>query len=284
MRLKNLALLSTSLVALGLSATASQAAATMGRVDMGFTEWFDNYDYGGSNSRDYNWTSVTGSARVNIPYNDRTNLQLDFFGDASLHGSGGEGANGIGNGGVGAHINWRDPSEGLLGVFMATGRVWDFYASAPAFMAGLEGQYYCGHWSFYGQAGYMDSDGNYRFLENAGFVRGLVSYYPSSKLKVTVGLAYIDGELDHTYNATSWAWQAGGEYRFGKSVPVAVGLKYQGRDAQVHYSPSYTPELNSNEVTLSFSFLFGGDSIEESDEMGTSTEIPNFDWFRQPYD
>jgi len=288
MNFKNLALVSTSLVALGFSVTTSHAVATMGRVDLGFTEWFDNYDYrygGQGSSYDYDWPSVTGMARVNIPYNDRTNVQLDFFGDGSLdgnHNSGGEGySNGIGNVGLGAHINWRDSSQGLLGVFAAAGRVWDFYYSAPAVMAGLEGQYYCGHWAGYAQLGYMDSDGRYYFLQNAGFARALISYYATPKLKITAGGAYMDGENSYGDNASAWAWQAGGEYWFGKSVPVVVGLKYQGRDAEVHYGP-YKSDLQSNEVTLSVSFMFGGDSIEDADKNGTSTEIANFDWFRLP--
>ena len=288
MNCKTLALLSTSLVALGFSATTSNAAATMGRVDLGFTEWFDHYDYDGEGSYDSDYPSLTGDARVNIPYNNTVNLQLDFFGDASLdsgyHGVEGN-SNGLGNVGVGAHINARDTSEGLLGVFAATGRVWDYsYYNTPAFMAGLEGQYYCGNWTIYGQAGYMDSDGLYDFLQNGGFVRALVSYYPSQKLKITGGLGYIDGDANYgsgtTFNANAWAWQAGAEYWFGKSVPVAAFFKYQGRQQQTHFPGDFTPELTTNEVTAGVTFYFGGDSIEEADRTGAGTEIPNFDWFR----
>ncbi len=275
MNLKNLALISTSLVALGFSATASQAAATMGRIDLGFTQWFDD---GGEGS--YNWPSVTGWGRVNIPYNDRVNLQLEFFGDGSLYGSGGEGSIGVGNVGAGAHINWRDSKEGLLGIFGATGRVWDtYYYSTPVFMAGLEGQYYCGQWTFYGQAGYMDSDTSSYSLQNAGFVRALVSYYPSPKLKMSAGVEYMAGDYENTYNATAWAWEASGEYWFGKSVPIAVTLKYRGRDSTIDYSSSPS-ELNSNAVTGGISIFFGGGDIEEADREGNSTEIQDFDNFR----
>jgi len=286
MNFKSLALISTSVVALAISATAAQAAApAMGVIYLGFAEWWDNYDYGGSDQWNYDHPSLYGSGKVNIPYDTtKVNLQLDFFGDASLHESHSTSSPGsLGNMGLGAHINWRDPSEGLLGVFAATGRVWDIngYNNSPAVMAGLEGQYYCGHWLFYGQAGYMDSD--QYFMQNAGFLRGLLSYYATPKLKVTGGVGYIDGETEG-YNATAVTWQADAQYWFGKSVPVAVTLKYEGRDSEVHYSSSYKPQLNSNEVTVGFSFYFGGDSIEESDKNGPGTEIPNFDWFRIPYD
>lgn len=284
MNFKNLTLISTSIVALGFSATAAQAVM-MGRVDLGFTEWFDNYDFGGQGGFDNDFSSITGMARVNLPYSDRINLQLDLFGDGSLDSGifSGKGS-GYGNFGAGAHINWRDPAQGLLGIFAATGRLWDVFPTnnSPAVMAGLEGQYYCGQWSFYGQAGYMDSDGF--FMENAGFLRGLASYYATPKLKIRGGLAYIDGEAQFgpgTVNATAWAWEAGGEYWFGRTMPIAVTLKYQGRDTEEHVSP-FNPSLNTSEVTLGLTFLFGGDSIEDADKNGNSTEIPNFDWFRLP--
>lgn len=286
MKFKSLALISTSLAALVACASAAQAAPVQGVVYLGVAQWWDNYDYGGSNQFDYNHPSVYGFGKVNIPYDGtKANVQLDFFGDASLHGSQGNQQIGSrGDFGAGVHLNYRNSSEGLLGAFAATGRVWDIhgYESSPAFMAGLEGQYYCGPWMLYGQAGYMDANSS-AFLQNAGFVRGLVSYYATQKLKLTAGGAYMDGETDR-WNASAWAWQADAQYWFGKSVPVAFLLKYEGRDAEVHYSSTYHPELFSNEVSVGFSLYFGGGSIEESDKTGPGTEIPNFDWFRIPYD
>lgn len=297
MNWKSLALISTSIVALGFSASASVAAPppTMGQVDIGFTYWWDTFDYHYDYSPErytYEYPSLTGSARVNMPYSDHVNVQVDLFGDASLDSSsGGEGSYGVGEGnfGGGAHINYRDDT-GLLGVFGAVGRVWDTdsYYSAPAFMAGIEGQYYCDHWTFYGQAGYMDSGGdyNYVFLQNAGFVRGQVSYYASPRLKLNAGLAYMDGEISY-YNgdARAWAWQADVHYWFGKSVPVAAFLKYQGRRADVDYGGGYDGRLDTNELTAGFTWAFGGPAgdIQAADRDGASVETPNFDWFRQPW-
>jgi len=296
MNWKSLALVSTSIVALGFSASASMAAPppTMAQVDLGYTYWWDDFrwKYGSSTYTESDeYPSLTGSARVNMPYSEHVNIQVDMFGDASLDSaSGGEGGNGIGEGnfGGGAHINYRDDT-GLLGVFGAVGRVWDTWGeySTPAYMAGIEGQYYCGHWTFYGQAGYMDSDNNsYVFLENAGFVRGQVSYYASPRLKLNVGLAYMDGDIDQYYDATAWAWQADVHYWFGKSVPVAAFLKYQGRQADDHYGGGYDGRLDSNEVTAGVTWFFGGPSgdIETADRDGPGTDIPNFDWFRQPWE
>lgn len=285
MKFKSLALISTSFAALVAFASTAQAAPVQGVIYLGLAEWWDHYDYNSSDQFDYNHPSLYGFGKVNIPYGGTSaNLQLDFFGDGSLHeSSSSQSVGSLGNVGVGVHINSRDTSEGLLGIFAATGRVWDVDGrnNSPAFMAGLEGQYYCGPWTLYGQAGYMDS--NPYFLQNAGFVRGLVSYYATSKLKVTGGLAYIDGETTG-HNATAFAWQADAQYWFGKSVPVAFTLKYEGRDAEVHYSSTYKPDLFSNQVSVGFSIYFGAGGIEESDKTGPATEIPNFDWFRIPYD
>jgi len=283
MKFRNLALITTSVAALGFSATASQAAPTMGEIYLGVAQWWDNYEFG-SEGYDYNHPSLYGFGRVNIPYDGtKANLQLDFFGDSSLHDSGNLSLAGSrGNFGAGAHVNWRDSSEGLLGLYLATGRVWDIFGAnnSPVFMAGLEGQYYCGHWTMYGQAGYMDSGGGF-FIRNAGLVRGLLSYNASTKLKVTGGLGYIEGDVFGA-SATVWNWQAGGTYWFGKSVPVALTLKYEGRETEVDYSSSFRPKLNSNVVSIGFNFYFGGGSVEEVERTGAGTEIPNFDLFRVP--
>src|SRR5262249_14770501 len=104
MNWKSLALVSTSIVALGFSATASHAAPpAMGEVEFGVTQWFDTYRYP-SNSYDYDWASIDGAARVNIPYNQWTNIQLDFSADGSLQGSGGEGQSAVGTAVMGAHF------------------------------------------------------------------------------------------------------------------------------------------------------------------------------------
>src|SRR5262249_45418725 len=160
--------LSTSVAALSFSASAALAAPpTMGSIDVGVTQWWDDYSYYG-NSWNYNWTSVSGWGRVNMPYSDHVNVQVDLFGDGSLDQgyqyNNGYGV-GVGNFGAGVHINWRDSHEGLLGIFGAAGRIWDVYgSSAPGFIAGMEGQYYCGNWTIAGQLGYMDSNGDYDFL------------------------------------------------------------------------------------------------------------------------
>src|SRR5882724_6767092 len=87
MSLKNLALISTSIVALGISAAGAQAAPTTGVIYVGVAQWWDDYHYE-SNSFSYDHPSLYGFGRVNIPYADtKANVQVDFFGDASLHSS-----------------------------------------------------------------------------------------------------------------------------------------------------------------------------------------------------
>ena len=279
MNLKNLALASTAFTALVMASPAAHAAATQGVMYFGYSQWWDSYGSEGG-SFDYNHPSLYGSAKVNIPYDDSINLQIDIWGDASMHDGSGGGPGDRGNFGGAFHINDRDPNQGMLGIFAATGRVWDIYGanSSPAYMGGIEGQYYCGHWTFSGQAAYMDSNGF--FMQNAGFVQGLVSYYASPRLKITGGIGYIDGNVDDL-NATSTFWQAAGEYRFGRSVPVGFMLKYEGRRTDV----GSDARLDSNTLTFGFNFYLGGandDSIERTDRTGAGAEVTNFDLFRVP--
>ena len=290
MTLKNLALASTAFTALVVASPAHAAAApaTQGVMYFGFSEWLDNYDFRSGNEGfgfDYDHPSLYGSAKVNVPYDDTVNLQIDIWGDASMHDGSSKSFGDRGNFGGGFHIDDRDLNQGMLGVFAATGRVWDIYGanSSPAYMAGFEGQYYCGHWTLSGQAGYMDANGF--FMQNAGFVQGLASYYASPRLKITGGVGYIDGEVEGD-NAFATTWQASGEYRFGRSVPVGFMLKYEGREADVRFSSS-RGRLESNAITVGFNVYLGcanDDSIERTDKTGAGAEVANFDWFRLPND
>ena len=292
MNWKSLALISTSLAALSFSATAALAVPAppvMGTIELGATQWFEDWSYGGSDTGNTNWVSLTGAGRVNIPYSSRINVQLDFFGDASLdggfHNYSSDGTN-VGNTGGAVHFNYREPSQGLIGFFGAIGRVQDYSWSAPAFMGGFEAQYFCDNWTFGAQAGYMDADGDYEFLWNGGFVRGFATYYASPRFKLTGGLGYIAGDSGVSFpggtdtdSATAWNWTAEGRYWFGRSVPIAGFIRYEGRQQETHYSKE-TPQLTTNQVYIGFSWMFGGEDFKQTDRNGASTDIMSFDNFR----
>src|SRR5262249_29132210 len=108
-----------------------------------------------------------------------------------------------------------------------------------------------------------------------------------SKLKLTGGLAYIDGdsavtENGYTYtdNATAWNWTAEGRYWFGRSIPIAGFVRYEGRQEETHYGNGYTPRLTSNQLYVGFSWMFGGEDFKDADRNGAGTNVMSFDNFR----
>lgn len=263
MNVRTLTLATTSLVALGLAVAPASAKGMMGDVSLGYEHtWFDEDGF----SDEY--PSILGSGRVNLPYSDTVNIQLDVVGRASMDQFFG---NKAGHFGIGGHINHRD-DQGLLGVFAGVGRVENFFAS-PVFVAGIDGQYYCNQWTLLGQLGYLDSDDG-GLLNNAGFVQLGGNYYASKVLKLAGSLAYISGDAFGD-NAEQWGWTLGVHYWFGKSIPVSGFVEYRGRTVDVDGF-----DFDENAVNFGVTFHFGGDGFQDADRNGASTNLPDLNWFR----
>lgn len=281
MNLKTIALATTALVA--IAAGPANAGQYMGKVNLGLGYAGEDYSAGGE-STDVDYTALHGSASVNVPYSDRVNLQLDIFGSKSLDDAGGEGTEGSFYGGFGAgfHINYKDPSEGAIGVFGAVGRAnvggVSFYTDGAVFAAGLEGEYYCSAWTLMAQVGYLDTDpGIYGLVKNAGFARVGAAFYASSKLKLSGNVGYLNGDTTATGGASDveqWNWAFSIEYLFGKSVPVSTYLEYKGQDTE-YYSPNSWSD-DRHEVRAGVRFYFGaGDDLQKADREGASFEAPD---------
>ncbi|MBI1212788.1 MAG: hypothetical protein GC190_15095 [Alphaproteobacteria bacterium] len=285
MQFKTLALATTSLVALGLTAGGASAGNMYaGKVNLGLGyAWEDYHSDGGESSFDLEYSVVHGGGSVNIPYNEWVNLQLDAWGSASLdNGPSGSGSF-FGGFGADAHVFWRDPEVGAIGVFAALGRVngGSFSSSNyAAWEAGLEGEYYCGNWTLRAQLGYLDSDGDGYLLQEAGLINATVLYYPSKHLKLSAGIGYADGTVRTSsgpssfVNSDQWNWTVGVEYLFGKSIPASVYLNYHGRDINDHMGPTWNIDRNAVDVGVRFPFGGGGEDIKLNDREGVGFESP----------
>src|SRR5262245_35260522 len=111
MQFKSIALATTSLVAASLAAAPAEATkAMMGDVSLGYAHNWTDIDFGGASSNDFEYPSVFGSGRVNIPYDDLVNLQVDVLGRTSLDTDDIFGGKSVtyGHFGIGGHINYRD--------------------------------------------------------------------------------------------------------------------------------------------------------------------------------
>jgi predicted porin len=204
------------------------------------------------------------------------NVQLDAFGDAAYANE--DDDNNYGTGlGVGAHINYRD-TQGLLGVFAATGRSSGIDENTTSFFAGgLEGQWYCDSWTLSGMLGYLDSgydeDGGEAVTSsftNAGFARIGAAYYASKRLKLSADVSYADGEQDGD-DATLWDWNAGIEYLFSPAVPASLYVEYRGMNSE---NEADNRELQSHGVNVGVRFHFGATDLMHADRAGASASLP----------
>jgi hypothetical protein len=249
----------------------------MGDVSLGYGYSWMGFDDFGPFDDDLDYPAIFGQGRVNLPYSDTVNVQLDVLGRASMDDSIFSGKSATADFShvvLGGHINYRD-DQGMLGVFAGAGRVYEFLG-APVFMAGIEGQYFCNQWTLSAQVGYLDSQESF-LLSNAGFIQGGAAYYASKKLKLTGSLAYIDGEFNFYTDSDvqEWAWTLGAHYWFGGSVPVSGFIEYRGRSVDIE-----SFNMDENTVNAGLTFHFGGDGFQDADRNGASADLPDPNWYR----
>jgi hypothetical protein len=287
MELRSIALATTALVAIATFVQPASAGGSsyMGKMNLGFgNAWEDWQCDGGECSTDLDYTTLHGSASVNVPYNDRVNLQFDIFGNESLdegNDCGSTCGSYYGGFGAGAHLNYRDPLEGALGVFGTVGRAAVASTSSSdyvVFAAGLEGEYYCNAWTFSAQAGYLDTDeSGYGLMKEAGFIRAGAAFYPSKRMKLSGNVGYIDGNTtgsDSASDVTEWNWGFTVEYLFGQTVPVSTYLEYKGQSSDAYSPNSFTGDRH--EVRAGVRFLFGvSDDLQKADREGAGMESPD---------
>jgi hypothetical protein len=290
MELRSIALATTALVAIATVAAPAHAGQYMGKVNLGFGFAWEDIESGGESTNDLDYTTMHGSASVNVPYSEWVNLQFDIFGSQSLDEAWDNNCNnGCGSFysgfGAGAHLNYRDPMTGALGVFGTVGRsnvagrsgTWSTHF--VVFAAGIEGEYYCNAWTLSAQVGFLDTDvTGYGLMREAGFARAGVAYYPSKRLKIAGSVGYMAGDTSSTVPTSDVDvvdWNFSIEYLFGKSIPVSTYLEYRGHATEAFSSPVW--EFDRHEVRGGVRFMFGGtgDDLKQADREGAGMQSPD---------
>ncbi len=274
MKLNKIGVTAASLVVLAFG-SANALAGAMGTVNIGTGFTWQNVD--DAEDQDEDFANLFIGGKVNIPYSQTVNLQLDAFADAAYANEGDDNNYGTGLG-VGAHINYRD-DQGLLGVFAATGRASGIDENTVSFFAGgIEGQWYCGSWTLLGALGYLDSSGDndagsdVDAFNNAGFAQLGVAYYASPRLKLGAGVSYADGQQDDD-DASLWDWNAGIEYLFSPAVPASLYVEYRGMNSENEID---NQELQNHAVNVGVRFHFGAKDLMNADRAGASASLPAF--------
>ena len=129
---------------------------------------------------------------------------------------------GQGRFGAGAHVNMRNPSRGLIGLFGGLGSVdADQDDTANVLWGGAEGQLYINMLTLYGQIGAVDSDNSHDSLDFSHlFARGVLRYYVNPNWVIEGEASYTQGII-HSDAMDAIGWGAKTKFGLGTSPFVA---------------------------------------------------------------
>ncbi|HEV2509759.1 hypothetical protein [Bosea sp. (in: a-proteobacteria)] len=150
--------------------------------------------HGGANGD--KWTGLEGA--VTVPLGHRFGLQLDGAA-GGLDGSLGKSA----FYGTGAHLFWRDPSTGMVGIEAGFARL-DAMGGINTYSLGLEAERYWNSVTLGGLVGLTDASGashstalgNFRYDPSTHFVAGTnLTWYPDDNLALTISGALSGSQM-----------------------------------------------------------------------------------------
>jgi hypothetical protein len=221
----------TSIVALPLTFAPAKGADLYPKVPVVIPEAFQPavdgvnwkaHGFGGSLAKH---SLYGGGGSVSVPLGERYGFQLDgmaggFDGRAFAAG--------------GAHLFWRDPSRGLIGIYGA-GTYWDQFGGLQVGQIAGEGEIYFGRWTLQGIAGV--ESGNSR-TETVGNL--IESYSISTRFFDKVNLAYYLTDdwksfVGHRYVGGKHALALGSEFAFRINGPVMGALYVEARIGEDDY-------------------------------------------------
>jgi hypothetical protein len=225
---------------------------------------------GGRNA--WEWSSTSS---YNIPIWRGWALQLDSVSEYYKDSNVGSDPRHLNAGG--AHLSYRVPNMGLIGVFGAYGASEDRNNVDGAMsLFGVEGQYYWGNWTFYAQAGggnQNETDQGEGF--NSGkFGRGVVRYFmtPNTKLEGELSYAtakdYVDGN-----DGKLMAWGASIDHKLGSvfNMPVYGTLAYRGSTYKADNDPDHFEE---HVFKVGVKVMFGAKDLKQNDRYGATLDLP----------
>ena len=200
------------------------------------------------------WAIVGGDARVDIPFSETFSLQLDLEGESGFDNTGSEADDHLGKVAAAGHLNYRQLDRYLFGAFGGGGMIFQGsdHASSQHRFLGVEGQWYFGHATLYGQVGWMDSsgDGEFDALNDAWFVRGVGrTFFNGGNTKLEGEVSYANGEQDPTDDVSVIGWGAEIEHvlrSFGSDGFLSGFARYEG----VHFDKEPADRKTTNHIFM----------------------------------
>jgi hypothetical protein len=240
---------------------------------------------------------VGGAARINAWLAPAWSTQFDLSGEVVFpnKGSGGYSSN-VSTQTLAGHLDWRDPSRGLLGLMVGLAGTNDYAGTGQdwSFFFGPEAQLYWGNFTFYAQGGLLrqlsgyygpDYNDDYK-MDNIWFAQLAGRYFwgPNTKLEGSVG--YIDGGIwgtkyyGHDYDAKALTYSAEVEHRFDQS-PLSVFGRFSGFTSDDYYVTGGSSSEYAG--MLGVKVHFGSGTLLSEDRTGATLKTPDFSplgWLR----
>lgn len=134
-----------------------------------------------------------GAGSVSMPLGFRYGLQIDGF----VANAGTDAQGNVTGAGTAAHLFWRDPSVGLLGLYGHYVHA-DAFSGVDVFAGGAEGALYLGRFTLAGVAGAQGGNADLGTFGNVDvdtrfFDVVQLSYYPIDNLRLSIGHSYLFG-------------------------------------------------------------------------------------------
>lgn len=234
--------------------------------------------------------SIGGDARVDIPLSDTVSVQIDQYGEGMLSQ---QTTSEDYTGGylAGLHLNTRSPNRYLFGVFGGGGQLG--YASTDDdsythWLVGVEGQYYHGNTTFYGQVGYADSESNNptseEAMSNAYFLRGVVRHYMNGgNTKLEGELGWMSGENDTGLGQTAddvdmIAWGIEIEHvmrSWGNEGFLSFFARYQGQDYDEDITGGGSDQGNAHTVKVGIRMDLNQLNPFTRERTGAAVDLPD---------
>jgi hypothetical protein len=224
-----------------------------------------------------------GSARFSLPVGSAFSVQVDGYGEITTNDGGDDNFDHTLIGA--AHLSWRDPQTGLFGIFGGAGIHESEDDRGDHYFIGLEGQYYSGNWTFYGQGGFLDAESSDNpgddAFHDAFFARAVARYFPNAHSRIQGELSYAHGEQDtddKDQDIIGWGLRYDRDIAdIFPSSPASVFVGYRGGYFD-NGSGGDTGSFHDHTIYAGLRLTFGGAGgvdMLTSDRSGATLDIPD---------
>ena len=222
---------------------------------------------------------TTGAVgRINIEASPGWNIQGDIFGDYAWlsHNADDSYKSQIGGG---LHLYSRN-ERGAVGLFGALGELGIANDSGgndggTSYLLGAEAQLYQDDWTFYLQAGWLDSNrsDDVDMFRDTLFVRGVARHYFAADTLLQAEASYVAGEMDDD-NEDMDILSVGArlQHRFD-FWPGAFYVGYRGDFAT---QDDTAGPVHSHTALFGATYTFGSNSLMDNERNGVAMDLPAF--------